>query len=129
MSTTEHEWHTVLRIFMGRRGRMDTARRNLLVEGENLNEELLFPILEVNPVVGVLIGTPQFHVYMGGDMSEGSEHVVLIVMWGVEDDGTLYWIIRNSQGTAWGDYGYVKILRQCDSTTKISIFKEFIYPI
>ncbi|KAL6531713.1 hypothetical protein OROMI_028076 [Orobanche minor] len=57
---------------------MDTARRNgnpalwingcvkLLVEGENLNEELLFPILEVNPVVGVLIGTPQFHVYRQG---------------------------------------------------------------
>ena len=38
-------------------------------------------------------------------------HAIAIIGWGVESDGTKYWIIRNSWGPEWGQNGYGKILR------------------
>ena len=37
-------------------------------------------------------------------------HVVVITGWGVED-GTAYWVGRNSFGTAWGEEGWFKLQR------------------
>lgn len=36
-------------------------------------------------------------------------HAVDIVGWGMDSNGTFYWIMRNSWGIAWGDQGYFKI--------------------
>eukprot|EP00640_Fibrocapsa_japonica_P000591 CAMPEP_0113935782 /NCGR_PEP_ID=MMETSP1339-20121228/2857_1 /TAXON_ID=94617 /ORGANISM="Fibrocapsa japonica" /LENGTH=625 /DNA_ID=CAMNT_0000938045 /DNA_START=148 /DNA_END=2025 /DNA_ORIENTATION=- /assembly_acc=CAM_ASM_000762 len=49
--------------------------------------------------------------YDGGIYSEWSlfpmiNHEISVVGWSVAEDGTEYWIGRNSWGTYWGDYGF-----------------------
>jgi cathepsin X len=53
--------------------------------------------------------------YTGGIFSENKlfpmiDHEISVVGWGVEDDGTEYWIGRNSWGTYWGERGFFRIL-------------------
>ena len=54
--------------------------------------------------------SPNFDKYTGGIYSEKSDgginHIISVVGYSVSDDGTEYWIGRNSWGTYWGDYGY-----------------------
>ena len=38
-------------------------------------------------------------------------HVVDVVGYGVEDDGTPYWLVKNSYGSWWGENGYFRIIR------------------
>lgn len=52
--------------------------------------------------------------YKGGIVTKpgvATNHFISIAGWGVADDGTEYWIARNSWGTYWGDQGwfYAKI--------------------
>merc|ERR1711998_700531 len=48
-----------------------------------------------------------------GDMTGETKirHVVSLVGWGVAEDGTKYWVGRNSWGTFWGENGFFKIVR------------------
>ncbi|RYE32130.1 MAG: hypothetical protein EOP48_31165 [Sphingobacteriales bacterium] len=59
--------------------------------------------------------TPEFEAYTGGvfqqETSSGvRNHYVSLVGWGVDGSGLQYWIGRNSFGTAWGEFGFFKIL-------------------
>lgn len=47
--------------------------------------------------------------HKSGGMAGG--HAVLMTGWGVADDGTPYWLIKNSWGPNWGLGGFFKILR------------------
>jgi len=50
-----------------------------------------------------------FEKYTGGIFSDPSDdqinHEISVVGWGVSDDGTEYWIGRNSWGSHWGENG------------------------
>ena len=55
--------------------------------------------------------------YKGGIINETKpltpediDHAISVVGYGVEN-GTKYWLIRNSWGSYWGDNGYYKLIR------------------
>jgi len=57
------------------------------------------------------------------DCSNDINHAVLIVGYG-EDDGVLYWIVKNQWGPSWGEKGFFRIIRnkkQCGIHTYASI--------
>ena len=52
--------------------------------------------------------------YSGGIIHEGTcndllDYAVTIVGYDKTEEGEEYWIIKNSMGTSWGDFGFAKI--------------------
>ena len=39
------------------------------------------------------------------------DHAIQLVGWGKTDAGVPYWIVRNSWGVAWGEQGYIRVIR------------------
>jgi len=70
--------------------------------------------------ISICLDATKFDYYSGGIMDENGctsgypDHAVAIVGWGSED-GTNYWIVKNSWGADWGEDGYVRILRGVDA--------------
>ena len=73
-------------------------------------------IATVGPVsIAIEADTRLFQSYSSGVITSTScgttlDHGVLIVGYGTEN-GIMYWLVKNSWGSSWGDKGYVKILR------------------
>jgi len=65
---------------------------------------------------GVAVTNEFMQKYKGGVFEDTSgekriRHVVSLLGWGRTDDGSKYWIGRNSWGTYWGENGFFKLKR------------------
>ncbi|KAM0901893.1 hypothetical protein ACQ4PT_019656 [Festuca glaucescens] len=57
-------------------------------------------------------------------------HAVTAVGYGTDENGSKYWLMKNSWGSTWGDKGYVKIARDVASSTGLcGLAMQASYPL
>merc|ERR1711998_144885 len=84
------------------------------VRGE---QNIMAEIKARGPVAcGVAVTDSFMKEYKGGIFEDETgekkiRHVVSLLGWGTAEDGTKYWVGRNSWGTYWGENGFFKIAR------------------
>eukprot|EP00466_Bigelowiella_natans_P002692 jgi/Bigna1/70158/fgenesh1_pg.11_\ len=89
------------------------------------NEQLMKEEIYKNGPIVAAFNAPSnlfsYHrgVFSGGhpdkdDNWEKTNHAIVVVGWGVSDQGNKYWIVKNSWGEFWGEDGYFKMKRGTD---------------
>jgi len=100
------------------------------------NEVDLKTAVSIGPVsVAIEADTKTFQLYKSGVLTGDAcgtnlDHGVLAVGYGTED-GTEYWLVKNSWGTSWGEAGYIKIGRSESTNSKgvCGIAMQPSYPV
>ncbi|XVF87353.1 hypothetical protein PTKIN_Ptkin18bG0113200 [Pterospermum kingtungense] len=80
------------------------------------DEEALLKAVSNQPVSIAIDGSEMnFKFYSGGvfngDCGNHLTHAVTIIGYGTSEDGTKYWLIKNSWDKSWGEDGYMRIQR------------------
>nr|ACF84854.1 unknown [Zea mays] len=120
----------------------DRARRGggvvVVIDGHQMvpagSEDALAKAVAHQPVsVAVDAGGQAFQFYsegvFTGDCGTDLDHGVAAVGYGVGDDGTPYWIVKNSWGTSWGEGGYIRMQRGAGNGGLCGIAMEASFPI
>ncbi|KAH1127951.1 hypothetical protein GYH30_016501 [Glycine max] len=105
-----------IRVLMESAMQMKQTRMLLLL----ITGHILQKAVANNPVsVAIDASGSDFQFYKSGVFtgSCGTEldHGVTAVGYGVSDDGTEYWLVKNSRGPEWGEEGYIRMQRGVDS--------------
>ena len=72
------------------------------------------------PVSTVIDGPGYAFKYYSGGVFDGEcgtemSHAVAIVGYGISEERTKYWLVKNSWGESWGENGYMRIKRDVDA--------------
>ncbi|XP_062095880.1 zingipain-2-like [Humulus lupulus] len=101
---------------------------------ENSEEDLLKAV-SMQPVSIGIEATKSLKLYKSGvftgdDCGDDINHAVTFVGYGrSEEDGSKYWLAKNSWGEDWGENGYVKIMRDVESSQGVcGIATDASYP-
>lgn len=100
----------------------------------NSEEDLLKAVAHQPVSVDIDADNKHFDSYASGIFTGPCgtklDHSVTVVGYGVENDGTKYWLVKNSWGENWGEKGYMKIQRDVKSKHGLcGIAMEPGYPI
>ncbi|CAH8386886.1 unnamed protein product [Eruca vesicaria subsp. sativa] len=100
---------------------------------ENDEEALLKAVAHQPVSVAIDAGSSDFQLYsegvFTGECGTQLNHGVAIVGYGETQNGTKYWIVRNSWGPEWGEGGYVRIERGIsENEGRCGIAMEASYP-
>jgi len=98
----------------------DFSKYKIAEHGQVTGEQqMMAEIATRGPIACTVCVTEDVEGYTGGVFHDKSgckdlDHEISVVGYGT-DNGTKYWIVRNSWGTYWGEGGYMKLERGVDS--------------
>jgi len=83
------------------------------------SEDDLMNALNSQPVSVAVDAQQHWQTYSKGVLEncrgKSLDHGVLAVGYGTADDGTDYWLVKNSWGASWGEDGYIRLKRGMDA--------------
>lgn len=84
------------------------------------NEKQLLKAVANQPVsVAIEASGSDFRFYKSGvftgECGTELDHGVTVVGYGTAEDGTKYWLVKNSWGIKWGEEGYIRMKRDIDA--------------
>ncbi|CAB1119136.1 unnamed protein product [Ectocarpus sp. CCAP 1310/34] len=105
------------------------------IDVETDDEQALMEAVAQQPVsIAIEADQMSFQLYSGGVLTAACgtnlDHGVLLVGYGVSEDGVKYWKVKNSWGPEWGAEGYILLKREADQEGgECGILEQASYPV